>query len=101
MAGRRLGAVFAVLGLVLGALAIVESRPATAATPVEGDVLSFGDAVAAVGGAGEDAVDVAASRTGLGWWAVDPAGVVTTGGDAVHRGDLAATAINAPIVAIA
>ncbi|HEX4905266.1 MAG TPA: M15 family metallopeptidase [Acidimicrobiales bacterium] len=101
MAGRRLGAVFAALGLVLGALAIVASRPATAATPVEGDVLSFGDAMAAVGRSGEDAVDVAATRTGLGWWAVDPVGVVTAGGDAVHRGDLRDTNLNAPIVSIA
>src|SRR4051794_32478251 len=98
MAGRRLGAVCAALGLALSAITVVAARPAAAASPAEGDVLSFGDAVAAVGSAGEDAVDVAGTPSGMGWFSGDPAGVVHVGGDAVHRGDLAATALNKPIV---
>jgi hypothetical protein len=101
MAVRRLGVVSALLSALLGlTITISAQTPARAASPAEGDVLSFGDAIVAATSAGEDVIDVAGTRTGAGWWAVTPAGVVTAGGDAVRRGDLSATVLNAPIVAI-
>jgi hypothetical protein len=98
MAVRRL----LLVALLAAALVAVSpsSTPASIVSPVEGDVLSFGDAVPVLGGAGEDAVDAAPTRSGAGWWTVDPLGVVTTAGDAVPFGDLGGQRLGAPVVAI-
>jgi hypothetical protein len=89
-----------VAGLVLAAVVVVPATRAVAAGPAEGDVVGFGDAIAVAAQGGEDTVDAAGTRSGAGWFAVDRAGAVTTGGDAVHRGDLAGQTLNAPIVSI-
>jgi hypothetical protein len=101
MAVRRV-LVFVAL-LAASVVTVPSTTTATAAaavgSPAEGEVVSFGDAVPVFGAAGDDAVDVAATRTGAGWWATDPAGVVTAAGDARHHGS--APAVNAPVLTIA
>jgi hypothetical protein len=66
---------------------------AAAGTPTEGDVLGYGDAPTLPTRAAEDAVAVAATRHGRGWWAASGDGKVAVAGDAMHRGDLAGRAL--------
>ena len=102
MAVRRLGVVGALLSALIGTISFgVVPRTLAATAPAEGAVLSFGDAVAIAATAGEDPVDAAGTPTGAGWWAVSASGVVTAGGDAVHRGDVGGRTLNAPVVAMA
>jgi hypothetical protein len=86
---------------IVGA-ALVPIGTASAAAPAqEGDVVAVGDALPLPVQAPEDAVGIASTPTGLGWWAVSGSGAVVAAGDAPALGDLGGRPLNRPIVGIA
>ncbi|MCU1487346.1 MAG: hypothetical protein JWN67_4092 [Actinomycetia bacterium] len=87
------------VALVAGVL--VPSTASAAPPPAEGDVVALGDALSLPVRAPEDAVAIAATPLGLGWWAASGDGVVVAAGDARPLGDLAGRALNRPIVGMA
>jgi hypothetical protein len=80
---------------------VVPTAAVAASPPAEGDVVAAGDALPLPVRAPEDAVAIAATPLGLGWWAASADGVVVAAGDARHLGDLAGRALNQPIVGMA
>jgi hypothetical protein len=99
MAVRRLGVVLCVLAASVG---VAVARADAASDVAEGAVAAFGDAAPVPAPPVEDLVGLAATTTGLGWWATSSTGVVTAAGDAVAAGGVpAATALRRPIVGVA
>jgi hypothetical protein len=98
MAGWREWVVAAAV-VATGTVPIGAASAAPAAK--EGDVVAVGDALPLPVKAPEDAVGIASTPTGLGWWAVSGRGAVAAAGDAKLLGDLAAIALNRPVVGLA